>query len=455
MLLAVALVLLVVATLAFHFLSPWYFTPLASNWGLIDLTVNVTFIVTGLVFVAANLFMAWCVVRYRHRAGHRADYDPENTKLETWLTVGTSIGVAVMLAPGLVVWGQFVNVPEEAAEFEAVGQQWHWSYRFPGEDGAFGNVDIRHITPENPFGMDPEDPAGRDDVLIASPIVHLPVDQPMRAWLRSKDVLHDFAVPQFRVKMDLVPGHVTYAWFTPTVVGEYEILCEELCGLAHHTMRGRVVVEARADFEAWLGSHPTYAETMERGLGDAELGQASYALCGACHGQQGQGMQILNAPAIAGMDLEYTARQLRYYRDGVRGTHPEDTVGATMRPIMAAIPDDEAIRNVSAYIATMQAQPVEQTVFGDAARGERIYRSCAACHGADGEGVWAVNAPALAGQNDWYLASQLRNFRDGVRGAHPGDLYGDQMMLMADILPTDGDVDDVVAYMNSLSGGTD
>ena len=454
MLLAIVLVLLVVATLAFHFLSPWYFTPLASNWGLIDLTVNVTFIVTGLVFVAANLFMAWCVIRYRHRAGHKADYDPENTKLETWLTVGTSIGVAVMLAPGLVVWGQFVNVPDEAEEFEAVGQQWHWSYRFPGEDGQFGNVDIRHMTPENPFGMDPEDPTGRDDILIASPIVHLPLDQPMRAWLRSKDVLHDFAVPQFRVKMDLVPGHVSYAWFTPTVAGEYEILCEELCGFAHHTMRGRVVVEERADFEAWLYSHPTYAQTMERGLGDAALGQASYAHCSACHGQAGQGMQVFNAPAIAGMDVEYTARQLRYYRDGVRGTHPGDTVGANMRPVMAAIPDDEAIRNVSAYIASMPAQPVEETIFGDVTRGERIYGSCVACHGANGEGIWAVNAPALAGQNDWYLASQLRNFRDGIRGAHPADLYGDQMMLMADILPSDDDVDDVVAYLNTLSGGT-
>ena len=143
MFMAVALVVLVVATLAFHFLSPWYFTPLASNWGLIDLTVDVTFVVTGLLFVLVNLFMAWCVVRYRHRAGHKAVYDPENPRLETWLTVGTSIGVAVMLAPGLVVWAQFVNVPEEAAEFEAVGQQWHWSFRFPGEDGLFGNVDIR------------------------------------------------------------------------------------------------------------------------------------------------------------------------------------------------------------------------------------------------------------------------------------------------------------------------
>ena len=455
MLLAVVLILLVLGSLAFHFLSPWYFTPLASNWGMIDLTVNVTFAVTGLVFVAANLFMAWCVIRYRHRPGHKADYDPENTKLEIWLTVGTSIGVAVMLAPGLVVWAQFVNVPEGAAEFEAVGQQWHWSFRFPGDDGEFGNVDIRHIAPENPFGMDPEDPTGRDDILVASPIVHLPVGEPQRAWLRSRDVLHDFAVPQFRVKMDLVPGHVSYVWFAPTVVGEYEILCEELCGLAHHTMRGRVVVEERADFEAWLDNQPTYAEMMDRGLGDPAAGQASYALCGACHGQQGQGMQILNAPAIAGLDAGYLARQLSYYRDGVRGTHPEDTVGATMRPIMAALMDDDAIRNVSAYIAGMPAAPVDETVFGDAARGEQLYGNCAACHGANAEGIWAVNAPALAGQNDWYIAAQLRNFRDAIRGAHPADLYGDQMMLMADVFPSDDDIDDMVAYLNTLSGGAD
>ena len=420
MVMAIALVLLVVASLAFHFLSPWYFTPLASNWGMIDLTVNVTFIVTGLVFVAANLFMAWCVIRYRHRAGHKADYDPENTKLETWLTVGTSIGVAVMLAPGLVVWGQFVNVPDEAAEFEAVGQQWHWSYRFPGEDGEFGNVDIRHITQENPFGMDPDDPVGQDDILVASPIVHLPVDQPMRAWLRSKDVLHDFAVPQFRVKMDLVPGHVSYVWFTPTIVGEYEILCEELCGFAHFAMRGRVVVDERADFEAWLDRHPTYADTMERGPGDAALGQASYALCGACHGAGGAGAcSLLNAPAIAGMDVEYTARQLRYYRDGVRGTHPQDTVGATMRPIMAAIPDDEAIRErVGLHRHHAGAASGGNDFRRRRARGERIYGSCAACHGANGEGIWAVNAPALAGSERLVSRIAVAELPRRNRGAH-------------------------------------
>ena len=450
MALAVALIILVLGSLLFHFLSPWYFTPLASNWGSIDFTVDITFIVTGLVFVAANLFMALCLIRFRHREGHRADYDPENTRLEWWLTVVTSIGVAAMLAPGLVVWGQFVNVPEEAEEFEAIGQQWHWSFRFAGADGAFGDVDVRHITEDNPFGMDPADPAGRDDILVASPIVHLPVDQPMRVWLRSKDVLHDFAVPQFRIKMDLVPGHVSYAWFTPTVVGEYEILCEELCGLAHFAMRGRVVVEERADFEAWLEQQPTYGALLAQTAADPALGQASYALCGACHGPQGGGLQPLNAPRIAGLNARYVERQLRYFRDGVRGTHAEDIAGATMRPIMAALPDEAALRNVAAYIETMTVEPADPTVTGDIERGADLYTNCAACHGADGQGIWALNAPALAGQSDWYLVTQLRNFRDEVRGAHPADLYGDQMMMLADVLADDADIDDVVAYLNTL-----
>jgi cytochrome c oxidase subunit 2 len=230
-------------------MSPWYLTPLASNWSQIDTTINISLIITGIVFVAVNLFLAYCIIRFRHKPGRKADYDPENANLETWLTVLTSIGVAAMLAPGLVVWGQFVTVPDDAMVVEVVGQQWHWSFRFPGDDGVLGNVDIRHISEANPFGMDPEDPNGQDDILVASPTLHLPIDQTVNTLLRSKDVLHDFAVPQFRVKMDLVPGTVTYVWFAPTVLGTYEILCEELCGLAHHTMRGAIVVEERSDFE--------------------------------------------------------------------------------------------------------------------------------------------------------------------------------------------------------------
>jgi len=146
MVFAIALIVLIVGSVLFHVLSPWYLTPLASNWSTIDFTIDVTFWVTGFVFVAVNAFMAYCIIRFRYNKNKRSAYQPENKKLEIWLTVVTAIGVAAMLAPGLIVWADFVTVPEDAHEVEAVGQQWHWSYRLPGDDGKFGNV-ARHEVP--------------------------------------------------------------------------------------------------------------------------------------------------------------------------------------------------------------------------------------------------------------------------------------------------------------------
>ncbi|NNC76656.1 MAG: cytochrome-c oxidase, partial [Woeseiaceae bacterium] len=107
---AVVLILLVVGSILFHLFSPWTFTPLASDWGFVDVTVDITLWVTGVVFVAVNLFMAYAVIKFRHREGvpSKAKYEPENKTLETWLTVLTAVGVAAMLTPGLLVWGQFV-----------------------------------------------------------------------------------------------------------------------------------------------------------------------------------------------------------------------------------------------------------------------------------------------------------------------------------------------------------
>lgn len=133
MAIAIAVILLVIGSVLFHFLSPWYFTPLASNWDTIDLTVDITFWVTGVVFVVVNLFMAWCIFRYKHKKGQKADYEPENKKLEWWLTAVTTVGVVAMLAPGLWVWAEFVTVPDGVDEFEALGKQWNWSYRFPAK----------------------------------------------------------------------------------------------------------------------------------------------------------------------------------------------------------------------------------------------------------------------------------------------------------------------------------
>ena len=448
--LAVVLILLVVGSILFHLLSPWTFTELASNWGMVDFTVDITLWVTGVVFVAVNLFMAACVIKFRHKKGARSKYEPENKKLETWLTLLTTVGVAAMLTPGLLVWAKFVNVPEEAHHVEAVGQQWHWTYRFPGADGRFGEVKAEPITMDNPFGMVPEDPNGRDDVLVFNPEVHIPIDRPVKFVLRSKDVLHDFAVAQFRVKMDLIPGMQTYLWLTPTKAGRFEVLCEELCGIAHHTMRGAVVVTEEGDFESWLAGHPTYAETLQRQPGNPAAGQALYTTCAACHGQNGEGNQALNAPKLAGQSEWYLRRQLENYQHGLRGTHEDDTYGRQMAPMAMTVANEGAMKNVIAYIRTLPDTAVPETIEGDTEKGERLYRVCAYCHGADGMGIQAVNAPRAAGMSDWYIERQLRNFRDGVRGAHPSDFYGMQMGFMGRNLRTDEAIRDLVAYINTL-----
>jgi cytochrome c oxidase subunit 2 len=448
--LAVVLILLVLGSLVFHFLSPWTFTPLASNWSQIDDTIDITFWVTGFVFVAVNLFMAYCVIRYRAKKGSRAVYDPENKKLELWLTVFTTIGVAAMLAPGLFVWAKFVKVPDNAMEVEALGQQWHWSYRLPGADGEFGNVNARMISDENPFGIDASDPLGQDDVLVSSAELHLPVDVPVRMNLRSKDVLHNFTVAQFRVKMDLVPGMVTHMWFTPTETGTYEVLCEELCGIAHFAMRGAVVVDEQDDYEQWVASHPTWAETQAANPGNASVGAAQYAVCAACHGQQGEGLLALNAPKIAGQGAWYLRNQIHAYKAGLRGAHEDDLYGRQMAPMANILATDETIDNVIAHIATLPDNAAAATITGDVSNGAKTYAVCTYCHGADGLGIQTMNAPRLAGMTDWYLARQLGNFRDGVRGAHRQDYYGLQMGLIGAILTDEQKINDVIAYINTL-----
>lgn len=453
--LAVVLILLVVGSLLFHFLSPWTFTPLASNWERIDTTVDITLWVTGFVFVAINLFMAVAVIRFRHRKDRRAVYDPENKKLEWILTGFTAVGVSAMLAPGLLVWARFVDVPPDALEIEAVGQQWHWSYRLPGEDGEFGNTDTRLISSENPFGLEADDPAGQDDVLIANAEVHLPVDRPVRFWLRSKDVLHNFTVAQFRVKMDLVPGMVTHMWLTPTRTGRFEVLCEELCGIAHHSMRGAVVVEEDAAFREWAASWPTFGELQAETGGDPAAGAAQYAVCTACHGAQGQGMQALNGPKLAGQDLWYLEEQLENFKAGLRGTHEKDTYGRQMAPMARTLATADAIDNVIAYIGTFPDTPAEHTVEGNVQAGAERYVVCAYCHGAQGQGIEQMNAPRLAGISDWYLVRQLHNFKEGIRGGHPQDYYGKQMGFMADILQDEQAIRNVVAYINTLQVSDD
>ena len=201
--------------------------------------------------------------------------------------------------------------------------------------------------------MSPNDPAGNDDVLVSSNELHLPLDRPVKVLLRSKDVLHDFAVPQFRVKMDLVPGMVTYVWFTPTRTGKFDILCMELCGIAHYTMRGYVVVDEQDDFDNWLAQQATWSDIQGMPAATPSRERQFTRLC-LLPRATGRGHMAMNAPRLAGLPDWYIERQLNYYKRGIRGAHEDDVYGQQMAPMANMLADDTAIRNVTAYIDTLE-----------------------------------------------------------------------------------------------------
>lgn len=173
--------------------------------------------------------------------------------------------------------------------------------------------------------------------------------------------------------------------------------------------------------------------------------------CTTCHGSDGRGNEGVQAPRLAGMESWYLRRQLENFRGEIRGVHPADKEGIAMRP-MATKLSDESIDDILEWVASWEYVPAEVTLEGgDPQRGRNLYSGCAVCHGAEGEGNESLGAPALAGQNDWYLVTQLKNFLAGYRGVHPDDTYGAQMRTMVNTLRNEAGILNVVSYINTLS----
>ena len=278
MFMAIVLIIIAIGSVIFHIWTPWWATEIASNWGSIDDAIAITFWITGVAYVAVILFMAYCLWRYRYRPDRRAEYEPENNKLEWWLTWITAAGVVGLLTPGLLAWNDFVTVPEDAVEIEVVGKQWEWNFRLPGKDGKLGTTNVKLINDDNPFGINPKDPNGKDDILIEGDDLHMVMDQPIKVLLRSIDVLHDFYVPEFRAKMDLIPGMVTFFWMTPIRTGTFDILCAELCGTGHYAMRGTVVIDDKAAYQKWLAEQETFASLYPKAAGAKQVAQKQFDL---------------------------------------------------------------------------------------------------------------------------------------------------------------------------------
>ena len=183
---------------------------------------------------------------------------------------------------------------------------------------------------------------------------------------------------------------------------------------------------------------------------DVSAGEAAFQICKTCHGQQGEGQLQLNAPNLTGQFDWYLTRQLQNFKAGIRGADAKDVYGAQMRPMALTLADDNAIKNVVAYIQTLPVSKAKPTLGGDAAQGKALYMVCATCHGQKAEGNLALNAPRLNNQQDWYLLRQSQNFKDGVRGKHPQDTYGMQMQAMSNTLADEAAMKNVIAYILSL-----
>jgi len=177
-------------------------------------------------------------------------------------------------------------------------------------------------------------------------------------------------------------------------------------------------------------------------------------VCSACHGPDGGGNVQIQAPSIAGLDEWYMVRQLNTFRAGTRGKHFDDPGGERMRAIAQTISGEDSVRELAAYIAYLPpVKPAPVLGGGDPERGANLFVACVACHGLNGDGNRNLALPAINHQADWYLLTQLKHFKAGIRGGAPGDHSGASMRAMAATLPDEQAMLDVVAYINTLSPG--
>ncbi len=230
----------------------WWLPPVASLQGqTTDRLFYNTLYVTGAVFIFVHVLLALILWRYGAHGDERAAYFHEHKSLELSYTIIPAVVMAVMVTMSGVVWSKLHSPPPaDALVAEVRGEQFVWKTRYPGPDGVFGKIDPKQMNQTNPMGLDRNDPAAADDIVTTE--LHVIVDRPVRLRIRSRDVIHAFFVPAFRMKQDAVPGMNNEIWFTPTKAADLEIACAELCGIGHYIMRGKVKVESQAEFDAWL-----------------------------------------------------------------------------------------------------------------------------------------------------------------------------------------------------------
>lgn len=176
----------------------------------------------------------------------------------------------------------------------------------------------------------------------------------------------------------------------------------------------------------------------------------AFDYCLLCHGASANGNYGIRAPKLSGMEGWYLTRQLENFAAGIRGTPAQDAPGHEMMPVGLRLKQENVLAEAVAFITSLESRKPAATISGNLAQGKQLYQSCAACHGAKAEGNATLQAPALASRSDWYLVTQLRNFKQGLRGSDARDALGAQMRAIGATLPDEAAINDVVAYINTL-----
>jgi cytochrome c oxidase subunit 2 len=285
--------------------SSWWLPPNYSIHGRsVDRLFDWIFWITVVVMVLVQGAIVVLMIRYRHRAGRKARYIHGNARVEIIWTIVPAVILGVLTYSSKQVWTAIRYAPElrpravKSAKILVIGQQFKWNIIYPGPDGEFGEYLVypkpsdlrwpdgkrhggvigprdlpadqvefeinRYISVENPLGKVYDDPKGKDDDYegAMARVMEVPVNRPVDVYLTSKDVIHSFTLPNFRVKLDTVPGLMGVFTFTPTVTnkqlgppGYFEIACQELCGQGHYTMQGRMVVISQEEYAAKYETH--------------------------------------------------------------------------------------------------------------------------------------------------------------------------------------------------------
>ncbi len=231
-----------------------YWTPLNATEGgiAIDQILIFIFWLTLGVFLLTQIVFVFYLVRYRRKPGVKAHYTHGNNTLEI---IWTSLPTVIFL--GLAIWGDNVwhrltqtPAPADAITIEVVGYQFAWDLRYGGEDGKLDETALEKISVNNRFGLTRSDPEMTDD--FSSTDLVIPIGKPVHIVLRSRDVIHSFYVPEFRLYQDAVPGRtIDWMWFKTIRTGDFQLACSQLCGSGHYNMKAPIKVVSQADYDAW------------------------------------------------------------------------------------------------------------------------------------------------------------------------------------------------------------